>query len=189
MCAWGHLGQGGGGGRSPPRHKRCPRGCGCACAQRSPGGRQCNRESEIHAVGGVAARLRELPLPAPHRCRICWYVSSSIASGRRTGSSSRCSSWVYAGGAVAGRPLRPVHPSSNSACPRPPRARPSPGAFHGPPRQRPPPRVGVGNGSPRPHHLDSAPLPPPPVLLHGRASALPAGARIPRPRRFRPRVP
>jgi hypothetical protein len=60
MCAWGHLGQGGATwvvhNRDPchncdPRHTRddasgpasgaCPRGCGCACAPRSPGGRQC----------------------------------------------------------------------------------------------------------------------------------------------------
>ncbi len=37
---------------------------------------------------------------------------------------------VYAAGWSA---APTCHPSSNSACPRPPRARPSPGAFHGPP--------------------------------------------------------
>jgi hypothetical protein len=91
---------------------------------------------------------------------------------RPTGSSSSCR-WVCG---LAGWPISLfTHPATWRA-PAPLERTPLPARSTANPRQRPPPRVGVGNGSPRPHHLDSAPLPPPHAPLHGHASVLPAGA-------------
>ncbi len=103
--------------------------------------------SEIHAVGGVAARLG-----GPRRRRICWYVSSTIAGGWR----DRLAPAAAAAGGSAAPTCSPLqqlgvapHPSSATLYRRGPRP-PSPAAAPArrrrqrlpsapPPRQRPSP--------------------------------------------------
>jgi hypothetical protein len=153
MRAWGHLGQGGAGGRSPPPPQEVPPGLrSCMCAEvtwraalhglHAVGAGGCSPSR----AGGVTDRLQQqLPLGL-QRQRRGWSAAPTSSPLQQLGV--------------------PPPPSGTTLSRRDPR----------PPPQRPPPRVGVGNGSPRPHHLESAPLPPPPEPLHRRASALPAGA-------------
>jgi hypothetical protein len=132
--------------------------------------------SEIHAVGGVAARLGG---PRRHRILLVrefyhrgWRDRQAPAAAAAGGLRRQRRGWSAA---------PTCSPLQQLGVPRPPQSRPSTGAVRGAHRLRPPTCVGVGNPPRQPPNLDSAPLPPPPAPLHGHASTLPSGGPLPLP--------
>ncbi len=101
---------------------------GNACAPRSPGGRQCMGSMRWVLGDAQSPRPQARSTPSAGSLHVlvdrvatgfCWYVSSTIAGGATDRLQQPLQPVVCGGSAAAGQPHRPVHPSSNSACPAP----------------------------------------------------------------------